>query len=180
MGAFDSARHPQRNLVYLGTEEGVWISFDGGANWQSFQNGMPPASVRDIRMQPQYDDLVIATHGRSAYIMDDMRAGSGAAQAVSRGSWLFTPRVSYQWYAASNDEGTYTNYAADNPPNGVMVTFYQTAPQKRAPSLEILDSHGRVIRSVSGTHKVGGKDVPYVPNKAGLNRYTWDFTSTAR
>ncbi len=165
-----------RNLVYLGSEEGVWISLDGGSNWQSFQNGLPAASVRDIRMQPQYDDLLLATHGRSAYIMDDMTAVQGLQQAVSRGSWLFTPRVSYEWTQHSNDEGTYTNYAAQNPPYGVMLTFYQTAPQKSAPTLEILDSKGRVIRSVSGTHKVGGKDVPYMPNKAGLNRYTWDFT----
>ena len=56
-----------------------------------------------------------------------------------------------------------------------MITFYQREPQKKAPTLEILDARGRVIRSVSGTHKVGGKDVPYVPNKAGLNRYMWDF-----
>ena len=164
-----------RDLVYLGTEEGMWISFDGGANWQSFQNGLPPVSVRDIRMQPQYDDLVIATHGRSAYIMDDMAPVQQLSQAVSRGSGLFTPRVSYEWSTPNTDEGTYTNYAADNPPLGVMITFYQNEAQKGAPTLEILDAKGRVIRRVSGTHKVAGKDVPYVPNKAGLNRYTWDF-----
>jgi hypothetical protein len=56
-----------------------------------------------------------------------------------------------------------------------MITFYQSAPQKSPPALQILDSHGRVVRSVSGTHKVGGKDEPYIPNKTGLNRYTWDF-----
>jgi photosystem II stability/assembly factor-like uncharacterized protein len=164
-----------RNLLYLGTEEGIWISFDGGATWQSFQNDLPPASVRDIRMQPVYDDLVIATHGRAAYIMDDMRPVQQLQQATARGSWLFTPPVAYQWSLHPNDEGTYTNYAADNPPYGVMITFYQAAPQKNAPALEILDARGRVIRSVSGTHKVGGKDQPYIPNKAGLNRYTWDF-----
>jgi photosystem II stability/assembly factor-like uncharacterized protein len=165
-----------RSLLYLGTEEGIWISFDGGASWQSFQNGLPSVSVRDIRMQAQYDDLVIATHGRSAYIMDDVRPLQELQQAVARGSWLFTPRAAYEWTLHQNDEGTYTNYAADNPPNGVIVTFYQSAAQKGAPALDVLDAHGRVIRSVSGTHKVGGKDVPYVPNKAGLNRYTWDFT----
>ncbi len=57
-----------------------------------------------------------------------------------------------------------------------MITFYQAQPQKDAPRIDILDSFGRVIRTISGTHKVGGKDRPYVPNKAGLNRYTWDFT----
>ena len=163
------------NLLYLGTEEGIWISFDGGASWQSFQNDLPPASVRDIRMQPQYDDLVVATHGRSAYIMDDVRPVQELQQAITRGTWLFTPRVGYEWTLHPNDEGTYTNYAADNPPYGVMITFFQKEPQKNAPALDILDGRGRVIRSVSGTHKVGGKDQPYIPNKAGLNRYTWDF-----
>ena len=165
-----------RNLIYLGTEEGIWISFDGGANWQSFKNDLPTVSVHDIRLQPQYDDLVIATHGRSVYIMDDVRPVQGLQQATSTGTWLFTPRDGYEWTLHENDEGTYTNYAADNPPFGVMLTFYQKEPQKGAPALDILDAHGRVIRSVSGTHKVGGKDEPYIPNKAGLNRYTWDFT----
>jgi photosystem II stability/assembly factor-like uncharacterized protein len=165
----------ERNLLYAGTEEGIWISFDGGANWQSFRNDMPPVSVRDIRLQPQYDDLVVATHGRATYIMDDVRPVQELGQATGRGTWVFTPRLAYQWTLHSNDEGTYTNYAADNPPYGVLITFYQSAPQKSAPALAILDSHGRVVRSVSGTHKVGGKDEPYIPNKAGLNRYTWDF-----
>lgn len=165
-----------RNLVYLGTEEGIWISFDGGANWQSFKNGLPTVSVHDIRMQPQYDDLVIATHGRSAYIMDDVRPLQELQQAIARTTWLFTPRTGYEWTLHSNDEGTFTNYAADNPPYGVAITFYQRDPQKGSPSLDILDAHGRVIRTISGTHKVGGKDVPYITNKAGLNRYTWDFT----
>ena len=75
-----------RNIVYLGTEEGIWISFDGGANWQSFQNDLPTVSVHDIRMQPHDDDLVIATHGRSAYIMDDVRPVQELQQAVARGT----------------------------------------------------------------------------------------------
>jgi photosystem II stability/assembly factor-like uncharacterized protein len=164
-----------RNLVYLGTEEGIWISFDGGASWQSFKNGLPAVSVRDIRMQPAYDDLVIATHGRSVYIMDDMRPVQQLQQAVAQGTWLFTPRRSFEWSLTENDEGTYTNYAADNPPQGVTITFYQRDKQKTAPTLQILDARNRVIRSVSGTHKIGGKDVPYVSNKVGLNRYVWDF-----
>jgi photosystem II stability/assembly factor-like uncharacterized protein len=165
-----------RDLVYLGTEEGIWISFNGGSTWQSFQNDLPAVSVRDIRMQPQNDDLVIATHGRSAYIMDDMVPVQQLTQAVARGNWLFTPRQAYEWSLTQNDEGTYTNYAAENPPYGVTITFYQNDKQKNSPSLEILDAHGRVIRSVSGTHKVGDKDVPYITNKVGLNRYTWNFS----
>jgi photosystem II stability/assembly factor-like uncharacterized protein len=164
-----------RNLVYLGTEEGIWISFDGGAHWQSFKNDLPTVSVRDIRMQPQYDDIVLATHGRDVYIMDDVRAIQELGTATASGSWLSTPRTSYEWTLHSNDSGTYTEYAADNPPYGVMITFYQKEKQKTAPTIDILDSSGRVVRHVSGTHKVHGKDVAYVDNNLGINRYTWDF-----
>jgi photosystem II stability/assembly factor-like uncharacterized protein len=167
-----------RNLVYLGTEEGIWISYNGGASWQSFQNGLPTVSVHDIRMQPREDDLVIATHGRGIYIMDDMRPVQDLQTAIAHGSWLFAPRTAYEWSLHSNDEGTYTNYAAPNPPYGVTVTFYQKQPQKGAPQLQILDARGRVIRTISGTHKVHGKDIPYVSNKAGLNQYTWAFGVT--
>ncbi|MBV8722650.1 MAG: hypothetical protein JO277_10890 [Candidatus Eremiobacteraeota bacterium] len=166
-----------RNLVYLGTEEGIWISFEGGAHWQSFKNDLPSVSVHDIRIQPQYDDLVIATHGRAAYIMDDIRPLQELGRATAAGSWVFTPRAAYEWTLRENDEGTYTNYAADNPPYGVTITFYQKDKQKGNPALDILDANGRVIRSVSGTHKVGGKDIPYITNKVGLNRYTWDFNA---
>ncbi len=165
-----------RDLVYLGTEEGIWISFDAGAHWQAFKNDLPSVSVHDIRMQPQYDDLVIATHGRAVYIMDDVRPVQDLPQAIAHGTWLFTPRTGYEWSLHQNDEETYTFFAADNPPFGVTVTFYQKEAQKSAPVLEILDANGRVIRSVSGTHQVGGKDEPYISNKVGLNRYTWDFT----
>ena len=164
-----------KNIVYLGSEEGMFVSFDAGASWQPFQNGMPTASIHDIRMQPQTDDLLVATHGRSVYIMDDMTPVQQLMPAVASGAELFAPPLSYEWSLHSNDEGTYTNYAASNPPYGVMITFYQKEPQKDAPKLEILDRYGRVLRTVSGTHKVGGKDEPRVSNKAGLNRYTWDF-----
>jgi photosystem II stability/assembly factor-like uncharacterized protein len=164
-----------RNLVYLGSEEGIWISFDGGAHWQSFKNDLPSVSVRDIRMQPRDDDLVIATHGRGVYIMDDVRPVQELQRAVASGTWLFAPRTATEWTLHSNDEGTYTNYAADNPPYGVTISFYQKEAQKGTPALQIIDSSGRVIRSVSGTHKVAGEDKPYVTNKVGLNRYTWDF-----
>ncbi|MHB8147925.1 MAG: WD40/YVTN/BNR-like repeat-containing protein, partial [Vulcanimicrobiaceae bacterium] len=165
-----------KNLVYLGTEEGIWISYNDGTTWQRFKNNLPTVSVHDIRMQPQFDDLVIATHGRSVYIMDDMTPIQQLQEAVAHGSWLFQPRTGYEYNLRQDDEGTYTNYAAANPPTGVMITYYQNAVQKTAPKLEILDDHGRVIRTVQGTHKVHGKDVPYVPNKVGLNRYVWDFS----
>lgn len=165
-----------KSVVYLGTELGIYISFDAGATWHPFLNNMPHTSVHDIRMQPQFNDLVIATHGRSAYIMDDMRPIQELQEAIAHGTWLFTPRTAYEYTLHENDEGGYTRYAADNPPYGVMITFYQAQPQKAAPRIDILDDRGRVIRTIQGTHEIGGKQVPYVSNKAGLNRYVWDFT----
>ncbi|MDE2480695.1 MAG: glycosyl hydrolase [bacterium] len=165
-----------KNLVYLGTEEGIWISYDGGDTWKSFKNGMPTVSVHDIRMQPQFDDLVIATHGRSIYVMDDMAPIQQLQQAIAAGTYLFPIRPSYQYNVRNDDEGTYTNYAAENPPTGAIISFYQSAAQKNPPKLEILDAHGRVIRTYQGTHKIHGKDIPYISNKVGINRFVWGWT----
>ncbi len=153
------------SLVFLGTEEGVWVSYDRGARWQSLRNNMPAVSVRDIRIQPRFDDLVLATHGRSIWVMDDIRPLQELPRAVAAGAMLFTPRTSYEYNLTNNLEGLYTRYAAPNPPYGVPITYYQAAAQARAPVLTILDAAGHVVRSLQGT------------NKAGLNRVVWNFTA---
>jgi photosystem II stability/assembly factor-like uncharacterized protein len=154
------------NVLYAGTEQGVWLSQDGGNSWVDFKNGLPTVSVRDIRMQSTFDDLVIATHGRSVYIMDDMRPIQELSKAVAAGDALFAPRVAYEYSQHSNDEGTYTEYTGTNPGFGVIISFYQKEAAKTAPKVEILDDHGKVIRTVA---------VKSDANKAGLNRYVWDF-----
>ena len=146
----------------------------------TFQNWLDADGVdsrhSDAACRPTTWWSQFATGARSTF-MDDMTPVQQLMPAVAdeRHCELFVPPLSYEWSLHSNDEGTYTNYAASNPPYGVMVTFYQKEPQKDAPKLEILDRYGRVIRTISGTHKVGGKDAPRISNKAGLNRYTWDF-----
>ena len=163
------------NIVYAGTEAGMWISFDGGKSWNDFKNNLPTVSVRDIRFQPKWDDLLIATHGRSLYVMDDMRPIQQLQKGISQGSYMLAPRTAYEYNLHSDDEGTYTDYSAPNPPYGAMIFFYQKTPGKTAPQVEILDASHHVIRTVKGTHKVAGKDVPWVTNKTGINRYVWDF-----
>ncbi len=163
------------NIVYAGTENGVWISFNGGQSWHDFRNNLPTVSVRDIRFQPHWDDLLIATHGRSLYIMDDMRAVQRLTGDKNQPAFLVAPRTAYEYSLHSDDEGTYTDYTGQNPPYGATVTFFQPVPMKGAPQIDILDAHHRVIRTVKGTHKVNGKDEPYISNKAGLNQFTWDF-----
>jgi hypothetical protein len=164
------------NLLYAGTENGLWISFDGGTSWQNFRINLPAVSVRDIRIQPSFNDLVIATHGRDTWILDDLTSVQQLGNAVRAGAMLYSPRTSYEYHYHSNDLGNYTRFSGTNPPDGAIIDFYQTSPQKSPPQLQILDANGRVIRTVSGTHKVKGKEEPYVSNKAGINRYVWDFT----
>jgi hypothetical protein len=75
----------------------------------------------------------------------------------------------------ANDEGLYTRYAGKNPPAGAMISFYQAAPGANAPSIEILDASGTVIRHVRGTTRVNEREIPIVTNFAGINRVTWDL-----
>ncbi|HYL27838.1 MAG TPA: hypothetical protein VEW74_08380, partial [Candidatus Nitrosotalea sp.] len=166
-------------LLYAGTENGMWISFDCGANWQDFRINLPAVSVRDIRVAPQFDDLVLATHGRDVWILDDIGSIQQLGSAQRAGAMLFRLRSAYEYHYHSNDLGIYTRFAGDNPPKGAIVDFYQNAPQKSPPVLEVLDANGRVLRTVKGTHKVEGKEEPYVSNKAGINRYVWDFAEDA-
>ncbi|MGA8533578.1 MAG: hypothetical protein WB615_05675, partial [Candidatus Tumulicola sp.] len=163
------------NLVYAGTETGLYVSYDGGSSWQNFRLNLPPVSVRDIRIQTQFDDLLLATHGRSLWIMDAIGPLQNLPQAEAAGAYLFSPRVAYEYRQHSNDEGLYTRFGAPNPPLGAIVDFYQSKPQPKTPVIEVLDAGGTVIRRVTGTHKEHEKDVPDVTNKTGLNRYVWDF-----
>lgn len=154
-----------RSMVYLGTEQGVWVSFDRGARWQSLRNNMPAVSVRDIRIQPQFDDLVIGTHGRAIWVMDDLHALQDLPKAAARGAMLFAPRTSYEYNLTNKYEGLYTQYAAENPQYGVPISYYHTAPQKHAPKITIADAAGHTVRTLPGT------------NDAGINRVVWNFTA---
>jgi hypothetical protein len=151
-------------IVYLGTEQGVWVSFDRGAHWQSLRNNMPAVSVRDIRIQPQFDDLVIATHGRSIWVLDDIRPLQELPKAAAAGAMLFAPRTSYEYNLTNSTEGLYTQYAAENPPYGVPISYYQSQPQTHAPDVTILDAAGHTVRTLRGS------------NDAGLNQVVWNFT----
>ena len=181
-----------RNLVYAGTENGLWISYDGGAHWSDFRNNLPPVSVRDIRQQPQFNDIAIATHGRDLWILDSVASLQDLPQAQRQGAMLFKPRTVYQYLTHSEDEGLYTRFAGQNPPAGAIIDYFMSAPQKTAPTIEILDASGRVIRRITPPPKkteqpktqqeeepkpegatTGANAGP--PNLAGLNRYVWNL-----
>jgi hypothetical protein len=163
------------NVLYAGTEQGIWVSYNGGNYWQSLQLNLPTVSVRDIRLQPTFDDIIIATHGRALWILDDAQALQHLTDAQAAGVMLFPLRPAYEYSLHSDIEDVYTWYAAANPPNGVIIDFYQAAPQPKTPLIQVLDSNGRIVRTLAGTHKVKGKDVSNITNDRGLNRVIWDF-----
>jgi photosystem II stability/assembly factor-like uncharacterized protein len=167
------ARDP--HLVYAGLESSLWASWDEGAHWRSIQMNLPPTPIYDIREQPRWNDLLLATHGRGLWAFDSLASIQSLPAAEAAGAALFPPRPAYAFGLHSDDEGLYTRYAGTNPPNGAIIDFYQGKAGASSPVVDILDGAGRVVRRLAGTRKVGEREVPVVSNDAGLNRVVWDL-----
>ena len=120
--------------------------------------------------------MIIATHGRSAWVMDDIRPLQELTRARADGHYVFQPRTAYQYVTTELAEGNYTNYGADNPPGGAIVNFFQMKAGGKAPVIDILEAHGQIVRHYAGKHPVGtsGKKVAWVTNIAGVNRFDFD------
>jgi photosystem II stability/assembly factor-like uncharacterized protein len=161
------------DLLYLGLEQGVWVSFDGGRIWSRLQQDMPPAPVVDLRIQPVAGDLIAGTHGRSLFILDDLTPLQELSAARAAGTYFFTARPSsefYRWWTGGFGTGIGINsapsdrFSGENPPAGALLSYYLSRPAAKAPTLQILDSSGASLRVLVG------------PNHAGINRMSWDFT----
>ncbi|HYK53429.1 MAG TPA: hypothetical protein VEV38_07860 [Candidatus Eremiobacteraceae bacterium] len=169
------------NLVYVGLEKSIWVSFNGGKSWKTLQAGLSHTAVFDIRLQnnANFDDLVIATHGRGAYIMDDIRPLQQLDTARAAGDYVFQPMPTYEYNQTELAEGTYTEYGAPNPPSGTVLYFYQAKPGKKPPVIDIYDAAGHRVRHVIGsrTNPTTGKKTPFVKNDIGLNRFVWNLNT---
>ncbi|MBV8363996.1 MAG: hypothetical protein JO193_05470 [Candidatus Eremiobacteraeota bacterium] len=180
-------RQDPRNssIVYLGTEFNFYISFDRGGHWQSFRQNLPATSMRDVRVQPDFNDLLLATHGRSAWILDDVTPLQLLSQARTAGAYLFPVRAAYLYeihsaannafVSSENTAGGAVLGAGENPPYGAIITFYLSKPATRNATAEIRDSHNRIVRAFR-SHVEDGKSVPDLTNQAGFNRFSWDLT----
>ena len=161
------------HLLYLGLERSLWASWNDGASWQRISSNLPAVSVRDIELQPDRNDLLIATHGRGAWVLDDAAALQQYAQARSAGVYLVPPRDAIEWNRFSY-WGTRTD--GEGPDYGSILTYYLDAPAKSVPTAEIVDERGNVVRRFI-KHDEDGKQVPDLSNDAGFNRFAWDLTS---
>jgi photosystem II stability/assembly factor-like uncharacterized protein len=176
-----------RNIVYAGTNRGIRISCDGGASWQSFQNNLPAVEVRDIRIQPQFDDLVIATHGRAIWVMDDIRPVQQSACAIPAAPLVIGPRPGIDLISYRDDEGNYTDFEAQQPGGGVLsnggavaaLYYWLPSQAKKRPTIDVYDLQGHLWRHVEGEHDVftGEEGESYwLTRSDGKNEFDYDFT----
>ncbi|MFN7997583.1 MAG: hypothetical protein U0Q18_28450 [Bryobacteraceae bacterium] len=177
----------RRGLLFAGTELGVAVSFDDGGHWQPLQLNLPAVSVRDILVHG--DDLVVATHGRSFWILDDIAPLREAnTKVASSPAWLYSPapaiRTSHEAFLGTPLPPEIPH--AENPPEGAVIDYYLSSEQPV--TLEILDGKGLVVRRIAGTDTPPaiperGRAVadiwitpaPRLTGHAGMNRYVWDL-----
>jgi hypothetical protein len=155
----------RRGLLYLGTENALYVSFDDGDRWQQFNNNLPPAPVYGLVIQENFNDLVIGTYGRGFWILDDLGPLQRLTPSVlAANAHLFAPRPAYRWrqipgnYSVGDDMS-----AGQNPPYGAGINYWvKTAPANPV-RIEILDSTRKVLRTMRDSAT------------AGLNRVYWDL-----
>ncbi|MCX5766589.1 MAG: glycosyl hydrolase [Gemmatimonadetes bacterium] len=154
-----------RNLLYVGTEAGVWASWDRGLHWQSLRGSLPVVPVRDMQIHPRDNDLLLATHGRGLYILDDLTPLQQITDAQRGTSVLFDLRPAIRWNMWNRDGNLgQRRWAGDNPPNGAIISYYLNEQPAAEVNVEIADQSGRVVRRFRR-----------VPDEAGVSRITWDL-----
>ena len=157
----------RRGLLYLGTENGVYVSFDDGGNWQPLQMNLPHAPVYWLVVQEHFNDLVIATYGRGAWILDDVTPLRALTSDVLNADvHLFPPRPAYRFRAITAPATTYDDPTiGEDPPYGAGINYYLKAPSTAAVTLTITDARGQTVRTIDA------------PRTAGLHRVYWDLRS---
>ncbi|MGB5360273.1 MAG: glycosyl hydrolase [Eudoraea sp.] len=177
----------RKNLLYAGTEKGIYISWNGGVLWESFQLNLPVTPITDLKVHQ--GDLIVATSGRSFWILDDL--GALAQYKTQNGDLkIMQPEAAYNgsWRSPLNEnsdkfDGTHP-FSGVNPANGVVL--YYELPKitdSTEISLEILNEKGKLIRKISSVrdpnykkHNGGGPPpAPVLSKEEGLNRFVWDM-----
>ncbi len=190
-GPVDTVREDsvRKGLLFAGTENAIWVSFDDGDHWQSLQLNLPHTSMRDLWIHDT--DLIVATHGRSFWILDDIAPLRELAAAPSNAAHLFAPAPAYR---IQRDTNTDTPLPPDepmaaNPPDGAILDYYLPAAASSV-SVEILDAQGKLIRRFTNTDKPDVTEeelqkqliplywtrTPWqLPTTTGMHRWIWDL-----
>jgi len=184
----DSVR---KGLLFAGTEKSVWVSFDSGDHWQSLQLNLPHTSMRDLWIHDT--DLIVATHGRSFWILDDITPLRQVEATTAPGeAKLFSLRETHRVKRNTNTDTPLPpdEPHGENPPDGAVINYFVPESSSGPVKLEILDSHSNVIRTYSSTDKpeVSDEDlrkqlIPLywvrmsrsLPAEPGMHRWVWDL-----
>jgi hypothetical protein len=179
----------RRGLLFAGSERGAFVSFHDGDHWQPLQRNLPVTSVRDFVVYG--NDLIVATHGRGFWVMDDISALRQVNDEVLQAdAWLFRPADAIN-VIPGDDDGTPLQRdepQALNPPDGVVLDYYLKAPAPGAVTLEILDAAGKVLRKWpppaepvgdAGASPRGGRGTSGLPRVSPLWQPVPEVFSTA-
>ncbi|WP_111670559.1 WD40/YVTN/BNR-like repeat-containing protein [Algoriphagus litoralis] len=177
-----------KNLLFAGTETGMYISKDGGANWASFQLNLPLTPITDLKVA--HDDLIVATAGRSYWILDELNAVRELQPKVDQIK-LYTPEVALlgNWYSAMNggnlDNFTGTNpFQGHNPANGMVIYYHlpETFADSTELTLEVLDADGKLVQKLSSkrnpdfvSYDGGPSPDQTISTRKGVNRFVWNL-----
>jgi photosystem II stability/assembly factor-like uncharacterized protein len=159
----------RRGLLFAGTENGIYVSFNDGQKWQPLQSNLPHAPVYWIAIQEHFHDLVLATYGRGFWILDNLTALEQLTPQVAESSaYLFAPHDTYRFRTAVQAESyPYDATVGQNPPYGAAIDYYlKSAPQAGGARIAILDSAGRTVRTMAASAQ------------PGINRVWWDLRFT--
>jgi hypothetical protein len=154
----------RRGLLYLGTENGVYVSFDDGEIWQPLQMNLPHAPAYWLVVQEQFNDLVLATYGRGFWILDDITPLRQLTPQTLSADALFRPRDAYRFREITPPNAVASDpTVGQDPPYGASITYYLTSAPSGNVTLTVSDQQGTVVRTLN------------VPRNVGLNRVYWDL-----
>ncbi|HLG13068.1 MAG TPA: hypothetical protein VJH03_00895 [Blastocatellia bacterium] len=158
--------HPRnQNLLFLGSELGAYVSWNRGGSWMRLKGNLPLVRVDDIQIHPRDNDLVLATHGRSVWVLDDLtpiEQMSDAVMAAELHVFDVEPATHFRVYNRKGNTG-HKHFSAPNPAYGAVVSYYLKTKPTGPVRIAITDSSGKVVREMTG------------PAEAGLNRAVWDL-----
>lgn len=176
----------KKGLLYAGTETGIYISFNDGQKWEPFQMNLPVCPITDLMVR--HDDLIVATSGRSFWILDDLGLVRQYASAPEELK-LYQPEDAMLMNGGSSLNSSSSSFKGThpfkgvNPATGVVMYYYLPTASKDVPlTLEIKNGKGKVVRTLSSTKDSSYKSwaggpppEPTIPNKEGLNRFVWNM-----
>ncbi|HEY0241884.1 MAG TPA: hypothetical protein VGC52_04415 [Gemmatimonadaceae bacterium] len=159
-----------RDLLFVGTDVGVYASTNRGASWQRFMSGLPTVPVHHLEIHPRDRELIAATHGRSIWVTDIAPLEQLVDSTIAQSSYFFAPTTAYQYSQQFVQAWTGNKiYVADNPPYGATLTYrLQAGSSRDTARVVITDVKGDVVRRLSGS------------GAAGISRVTWDLRATPR